>query len=84
MNFVGKKLAKYGINNIDLQLFAEGILLMQADVDVYKLIFEDESLDRNLLSIPNVTMFGNLKTSRIVCPFLHDDKKRSCNKLTMK
>ncbi|KAI6186344.1 hypothetical protein M3Y98_00122800 [Aphelenchoides besseyi] len=53
MNILGQKLAKYGINNIDLQLFAEGILLMQADVDVYKLIFEDESLDRNFLSIPN-------------------------------
>ncbi|KAI6223127.1 hypothetical protein M3Y99_01457900 [Aphelenchoides fujianensis] len=50
LNVLGKRLGKYGINDINLQLFAEGLLLMQADVDVYKLIFDDESLDRGLVA----------------------------------
>lgn len=48
LNVLGKRLGKYGINDLQVKLFSEGIILMQADVDVYKLIFEDENLDRSL------------------------------------
>lgn len=48
LNVLGKRLAKYGINDLQVKLFSEGLILMQADIDVYKLIFEDESLDRGL------------------------------------
>lgn len=54
LNVLGKRLGKYGINNPHVQLFAEGLILMQADVDVYKLIFEDESLDRGIAQFQSV------------------------------
>lgn len=58
LNVLGKRLAKYGINDLHVQLFSEGLILMQADVDVYKLIFEDESLDRGLPQTTPVPTHG--------------------------
>lgn len=51
LSVLGKKLTKYGINDPSIQLLSEGLILIQADVDVYKLIFDDENLDRNLASL---------------------------------
>lgn len=58
LNVLGKRLAKYGINNPHVQLFSEGLILMQADVDVYKLIFEDESLDRGVPQVQTTSTHG--------------------------
>lgn len=37
---ITNKLATYGITNVALVLLAEGLMLLQADVDAYKLVFD--------------------------------------------
>lgn len=37
---ITKKLATYGITNVAVVLLAEGLMLLQADVDAYKLVFD--------------------------------------------
>ena len=32
LNVIGKRLSRYGINDLDVQLLRQGLLLMQADV----------------------------------------------------
>ncbi|CAD5233056.1 unnamed protein product [Bursaphelenchus xylophilus] len=39
------KLENYGMDGLKIQLLAEGMVMLQMDVDVYKLLFEDNTLD---------------------------------------
>ncbi|CAD5223035.1 unnamed protein product [Bursaphelenchus okinawaensis] len=45
LKYLQGKLENYGLNDLNIQLLAEGLIMLQMDVDVYKLLFEDNTLD---------------------------------------